>query len=165
MFEMLSAYKDTGVWYVKTDNFRELMDCTKKYPNVNDFLKKTLAEPLQELEETEMAFTYNKIFKKRNGRGRPSLAALEFHLKKVQPKTIPAEWYEFSDEHKTVLQRLTNEFLIDEKHIVKYIYAIGLEKTNKMMYDWKLRIVNNDIKNVKKYCNKVFCETGKELLK
>ena len=56
MFELLSAFKDTGIWWVSIDEFRQLMDCEKKYPLTKDLLKYALTEPLHELESTDLAF-------------------------------------------------------------------------------------------------------------
>jgi plasmid replication initiation protein len=87
MFELLSAFKDTGIWWVSIDEFRALMNCEKKYPNQHDMLKKTLTEPLQELESTDLAFTYAQILETySHARGRKPIITLEFRLKKSHLK-------------------------------------------------------------------------------
>ena len=162
MFELLSAYKDTGVWWVSIQEFRKLMDCETKYPEVKDLLKKTLFEPLQELESTDVAFSYEtKHDVTYRGRGRKPVVAIEFQLKKVKVKEVPKSWFEFSDEHKNVLLRLRS-WQVTDTNIVRYAKVIGMEKANKMLYEWQLK--GKEIQDKAKYCNAVWVRTGKSLL-
>lgn len=159
MFELLSAFKDTGIWWVAIDEFRTLMDCEKKYPNQHDMLKKTLTEPLQELDTTDLAFVYEPIFDMySHGRGRKPIIALEFRLKKAKPKNIPKEWFEFSDEHKNVLLRL-RAWQVTDPNIIRYAKAIGMERANKLLYEWQLK--GKEIQDKAKYCNAVWVRVGK----
>ncbi len=159
MFELLSAFKDTGIWWVSIDEFRQLMDCEKKYPLTKDLLKYTLTEPLQELESTDLAFTYDPVFDMyAHGRGRKPVIALEFHLKKAKPKNVPKEWFEFSDEHKNVLLRLRTWHVTDS-NIIRYAKAIGMERANKLLYEWQLK--GKEIQDRTKYCNAVWVRVGK----
>lgn len=162
MFELLSAYKDTGLWWVPIDEFRLLMDCETKYPETKDLLKKTLAEPLQELEPTDVAFTVEPILDvNHKGRGRKPVVALEFRLKKVQVKSVPESWYEFSDAHKNALLRLRS-WQVTEANITRYAKAIGMDRVNKLLYEWQLK--GNEIQDKTKYCNAVFVRVGKAAL-
>ncbi len=162
MFELLSAYKDTGVWWVSIQEFRQLMDCENKYPEVKDLLKKTLFEPLQELESTDVAFSYEtKHDVTYRGRGRKPVIAIEFQLKKVKVKEVPKSWFEFSDEHKNVLLRLRS-WQVTDTNIVRYAKVIGMEKANKMLYEWQLK--GNEIQDKAKYCNAVWVRVGKTIL-
>lgn len=159
MFELLSAFKDTGVWHVSISEFRKLMDCEDKYPNQHDMLKKTLSEPLNELERTDLAFTYNKILDEGlRTRGRKPVIALEFKLKKAQIKDIPQSWFEFSDEHKNVLLRLRT-WKVTDANIIRYAKAIGIDAANKLIYEWQLK--TNEIQDKAKYCNAVWIRVGK----
>lgn len=159
MFELLSAYKDTGIWWVAIDEFRKLMDCETKYPETKDLLKYTLSEPLQELETTDVAFSYEPTLDvNHKGRGRKPVIALEFRLKKVQVKNIPESWYEFSDEHKNALLRLRS-WQVTEANITRYAKVIGMERINKLLYEWQLK--GNEIQDKTKYCNAVFVRVGK----
>ena len=159
MFELLSAFRDTGIWWVSIDEFRQLMDCEKKYPLTKDLLKYTLTEPLQELESTDLAFTYDPVFDMyAHGRGRKPVIALEFCLKKAKPKNVPKEWFEFSDEHKNVLLRLRTWHVTDS-NIIRYAKAIGMERANKLLYEWQLK--GKEIQDRTKYCNAVWVRVGK----
>lgn len=89
VFEMLEAFKDTGKWFVDIGEYRTLMDCEDKYPQVKDLINKTLYEPLQELSTTRMAFEYKPIYPQQKGRGRPPIVALEFSLKHPELKKVP----------------------------------------------------------------------------
>lgn len=166
LFELLAAFKDTGIWRVSIDEFRELMDCKNKYPKVPDLLKYTLAEPFEELANTKYAFTYKALENEfKIGKGRKPIAALEFHLKHVEPVAIPKEWYQFSDEHRNVLVEL-QRFKVTEKNIIRYAKAIGLDGAKKLLKEWKEKERSNTrIDNKEKYCNAVWVRVGKECLK
>ena len=159
MFELVSAFKDTGIWWVSIDEFRQLMDCEKKYPLTKDLLKYALTEPLHELESTDLSFSYEPVFDMyAHGRGRKPVIALEFRLKKAKPKNIPKEWFEFSDEHKKVLLRLRT-WQVTDANIVRYAKAIGMERANKLLYEWQLK--GKEIEDKTKYCNAVWVRIGK----
>lgn len=162
MFEILSAFKDTGIWIVNVEEYRKLMDCEKKYPNVNDLIKYTLTEPLEELEKTEVAFSYTPVFDNNHkGRGRKPIIALEFKLKKVIPKKIPTGWYQYSDEHKKLLEGLL-KYGISETHITKYAPLIGMESIKEIMKVFYKAQTNSEIKDKKAYYNKIWLNKGKE---
>ena len=162
MFEALSAFKDTGIWVVSIEEYRKLMDCEKKYPDINDLLKRTLPEPLEELEKTDVAFSYSPILDANHrGRGRKPIVALEFKLKKVTPKKIPASWYQFSDEYKRILEGLLN-YGISEAHITKYAPHIGIEGVKEIMKVFYKAQLNAEIKDKKAYYNKIWLNKGEE---
>jgi len=161
MFELLAAFKDTGVWIVPIDEYRELMDCKDKYPNVPMLLDRTLREPLTELIGTLYEFTYEPIFEERKEKGRPGIIAVKFNLKSAQPKAIPEEWYQYSDEHKKVLLKLKN-FKVSEPNITRYAKAIGITKAKKILKGWEEKERSNrKIDNKEKYCNAVWVRSGK----
>lgn len=135
------------------------MDCEKKYPLSKDLLKYTLAEPLQELESTEFAFTYDPVYDMyAHSRGRKPVIALEFRLKKATPKNVPEEWFEFSDAHKNVLLRLRS-WQVTDANIVRYAKVIGMERANKLLYEWQIK--GKEIQDKAKYCNAVWVRVGK----
>ena len=159
MFELFSAFKDTGIWWVSINEFRQLMDCESKYPKVPDMLKYVLSEPLQELESTDLAFDYEQVLDiYSQGRGRKPVIELEFRLKKVAPKNVPQEWFEFSDEHKNVLLRLLS-WMVTDVNIIRYAKSIGMEAANKLHYEWQLK--GRGIQDKAKYCNAVWVRVGK----
>jgi plasmid replication initiation protein len=163
MFELLAAYKDSGLWVIPIDEFRKLMDCEKKYAdNTVKMLEKVLPEPLQELEGTKYAFTYKPLFDEfKKGKGRKPIVALQFNLKKVELQNIPQEWLEFSDDHKKVLLALKG-FKVTEKNIVKYAKAIGIGGANKLLKEWQGKEKSDrKIDNKEKYCNAVWVRVGK----
>ena len=63
-----------------------MIDCESKYPEQKDLIKKQL-KWLFRVRKTNMAFSVETILDKNHkGRGRKPVVALEFKLKKVQPK-------------------------------------------------------------------------------
>jgi plasmid replication initiation protein len=164
LFEILSAYKDTGVWYVSIVEYRKLMDCEDKLPKVPDMIKKTTEKALLELEKTNMAFTVESILDiNHKGRGRKPIVALEFKLKKVQPKIkeIPNDWFSNPD-HAKLLERMKTRYQISQANIVKYSNVIGISEVKKLLQSWDIKEASADpIKNKLFYCNKVFVAMGK----
>lgn len=167
LFELLSTFRDTGKWIVSIEDYRELMDCKDKYDNTTVLIKYTLQEPLEELEKTDCAFEYKEIYNKNHiGRGRKPVSALEFTLKKVKLKEIPASWYAFSDDHKRVLTSLKDKFKITESNIVSYAKYIGIDGAKKLLREWEIKEAsNNRIDDRLKYCNAAWVRAGKEVKK
>lgn len=167
LFEILSAYKDTGVWYVSISEYRKLMDCENKYPEQKDLIKKTTEKALVELEKTNMAFTFNPVFDKSfSGRGRKPIVALEFKLKKAQPKIkeIPNDWFKNPD-HSKLLERMQNRYKLSEVNIVKYANVIGLKTIKELLNSWDIKEASAEpIKNKLHYCNLVFVAMGKKAI-
>ena len=164
IFELLSVYRDTGTWTVSIAKFRELMDCSKKYKNVNDLIKYTLSEPLEELEKTKLAFTYEFKFTDKVGRGRPSIDRIVFTIKNVVGGKTIEEMKAYSAEHKQILELLMGTYLIDEKVILKYAKPIGMKQIKELIKAWYNLKNENKITNIKAYCNKVFQEVGKKAI-
>lgn len=164
LFELLSAFRDSGKWYVSIEEYRELMDCKEKYPKTPDLLKYTLSEPLEELEKTNCAFEYKEIYNANHvGRGRKPVSALEFTLKKVELKEIPESWYAFNDEYKRVLMSLKDKFKVSEQYIARYAKSIGINGAKKLLREWEIKEAsNNRIDDRLKYCNAAWVRAGKE---
>jgi hypothetical protein len=93
-----------------------------------------------------------------HSRGRKPVIALEFRLKKARPKNVPQEWFEFSDEHKSVLLRLRT-WQVTDSNIIRYAKTIGMERANKLLYEWQLK--GKEIQDKAKYCNAVWVRVGK----
>lgn len=157
LYEILSSYKGTGWWYVELDEFRKLLDCEKKYPKSSDLLKYTLQEPLEELKNTDCEFTFEKVYAPPIGRGRPSLVALKFLLKKTTLKAIPQNWKDKSPEHLKIIDEMTKTWKIEETNFINYIGYLGLDGAKSLMKEWKAKEYSNRrIDNKKLYCNKAF---------
>ena len=169
LYEFLSAFKDTGYLEVDIDKYRTLMDCDNKYKtkgknNDSDMIKGTIGEAILELERTDMAFSVEIIKDKpRGAAGRKSIVALEFRLKKVQPKIkeIPNDWFSNPD-HAKLLERMKTRYQISQANIVKYSNVIGISEVKKLLQSWDIKEASADpIKNKLFYCNKVFVAMGK----
>lgn len=179
-FEILSAFKDTGEWVVSVEEYRMLMDCWHekdqkgkiktdkdgnpkiKYPNVNSLIKYTMMEPLEELANTELAFTYEPIYEeKRHVKGRKRLTAFKFKMTSLPRTSIPASWL----VNEVVGRTISNlrKWKISDKNIALYLEDIGTKKANELIYEWQMK-ENSDkrIDDKVRYCNKVFVHVGKE---
>jgi len=163
LWEILSAYQDTGAWYAPLEEYRKLMDCEKKYPLTKDLINKTLAEPLEELKGTNLEFTYKKVFSKFHGKGRPPVIGLEFHLIRSRLTKVPQGWFDTSERHNRVLTRLIQKWKVDQAHICKYAEALtldGMAEIERQFVDKENS--KNKIENKKKYCNAAFVKAGKK---
>lgn len=165
LFELLSAFRDSGRWEPYIEDYRRYMDCEGKLKNTSDLIKKTLAEPLEELENTPLAFTYELVYGSPPGKkGRPSIIQIKFQLKKVVPKQIPEAWYAYSDEHKRILFRLL-DFKVTESNITKYAPAIGFKGISDLIRSWEIKMnTAKPIQDKQKYCNAAFVRAAKAAL-
>lgn len=179
-FEILSAFKDTGEWVVSVEEYRMLMDCWHekdqkgkvkvdkdgnpkvKYPNINSLIKYTMTEPLQELAETELAFTYEAIYEeKRNSKGRKRVTAFRFRMNNLPRTSIPASWLTNEVVSRTIQQ--LRKWKVTDRNIALYLEDVGTKKANELVYEWQMK-ENSDkrIDDKVKYCNKVFVFVGKQ---
>ena len=162
LYEILSAFKDTGVWRVSIEDFRHLMDCEGKYPKTSDMLKKTLKAPLKELLKSDMAFDYEPIYADSYSRGRKPVIGLEFKLRKHKPllKKVPDSWYQYSDRHKRALNQLIEKWKVTEVNVTTYAPYIGMDDIWALINQWQQK--KSEIKDLTAYCNSVFVKIGKE---
>lgn len=170
LYELLSAFKDTGYWEVDIDKFRALMDCDDKYKEKgknNDYklILKTTEEAILELERTDMAFTMETIKDKPKGvAGRKSIVGLIFRLKKVQLKTVPAAW-KTDPKNQKVFEKMHLKYKISEANLIKYFDVIGAKEVVDLLKIWDLKEVSGTpIENKLAYCNKVFVDKGKKAM-
>ena len=170
IYELLSAYKDTGYYEVDIDKFRSLMDCDGKYKTkstgkYNDTLMilKTTEEALIELESTDCAFTVEPIKDKPKGaKGRKSIIGLKFVLKKTKLTHVPEDWRKLP-EHAKLLDTLMVKYQVSEINVVRYSKAIGLTAIRDLVKSWnEKQLSKKPIANPLFYCNKVFVSMGKD---
>ncbi|GAB4044803.1 hypothetical protein GCM10028774_65440 [Spirosoma jeollabukense] len=178
-FEILSAFRDTGMWCPTIEQYRQLMDCAQekdkrgkvkrdkngnarmKYPDTRDLINRTITEPLEELASTNLAFSYEPVYETdRMTRGRKKITGFKFTLKRKQDGKIPEFWL----QHTVVSQVVANlrAWKVADKNIALYLEDIGTKTANKLIYDWQLKEnSDNKIENRVKYCNSVFVKMGK----
>lgn len=178
-FEILSAYRDTGIWCPTIEQYRQLIDCAQekdkrgkakwnkdgspkmKYPDTRDLIRFTMTEPLEELASTNLAFSYEPVYETdRMTRGRKKITGFKFTLKRKQDGKIPEFWL----QHTVISQVIANlrTWKVTDKNISLYLEDVGTKATNKLMYDWQLKDNSDDrIEDRVKYCNAVFVKIGK----
>jgi plasmid replication initiation protein len=163
LWEILSAFRDQGWWYVPIDEYRKFMDCEKKYSNVFDLIKYTLSEPERDFKGTKFEFEVEQIRSgDRSRRGAKPVVALEFRFKH-EMKTIPPSWYRTSKTHDFVLKELVQKYKVEEINIIKYGRFLGLEGLSKLRYQFETKqLSSKKINDFAKYCNKVLIEAGEK---
>lgn len=163
LWEILSAFRDKGWWYVPIEEYRKLMDCEKKYSFTKDLIKYTLAEPLSDFKGTQFEFEVDQIKADHRGaRGPRPVVALEFRFK-TEMKTIPPSWYKTSRKHEFVLRELVQKYKVEEINIIKYGRFLGLEGLAQLRYQFEIKqLSSNKINDQAKYCNKVLIQAGEK---
>ncbi|SFE87352.1 replication initiation protein [Spirosoma endophyticum] len=185
-FEILSAFRDTGVWSPTIEQYRQLMDCWEikdksgrikknkdgspkmKYPLTKDLIKYTMSEAIDELASTNLAFTYEPVYEtERKSGGRKKITGFKFTIQRKLDGKIPEFWLK---NH--IVSRVIDNlraWKVTDKNIATYLEDIGTEAANKLLYSWQLKENSDDrINDRLKYCNAVFVKVGKaaqELLK
>jgi hypothetical protein len=189
LFEMLSAYRDTGWMERSIDKYRDLMGCgagsvfdrkgkpkinkktgkeVVKYPNSADLIKYTTREALKELANTDCAFVVLPVYDKtKSGKGRRPIIAVRFDLKsttiRMKDSELIEKWCRERDDFKRVFERL-KEYKVYDNLIVKYTAIIGMKGLNTLLHEWDLKQKSNDpIKIKEHYCNKALADCGKAI--
>jgi len=178
-FEILSAYRDTGVWSPTIDQYRQMMDCWRqkdprgnvrkdkkgkplmKYPNAADLIKKTISEAQHELSGTNLAFDCEALYEQGGGRrGRPKVIALRFTLRRRPETAIPERWLDNMTVARVV--DALQSWKVADRNIALYLEDIGTAAASRLVYEWQLK--ENSEKRMDdraKYCNAVFVKIGK----
>lgn len=178
-FEILSAFRDTGVWSPTIEQYRQMMDCwhekdkrgkikkdkdgnpKMKYPDTRDLVNRTITEPLEELAGTNLAFTYEPTYEAdRMTRGRKKIIGFKFTLQRKQDGKIPEYWLQ-----NTVVARVVanlRAWKVTDTNIALYLEDVGTAATNRLIYEWQLKENSKEqINDRVKYCNAVFVRMGK----
>lgn len=156
-WEILSAYKDTGKWYVPLQEYRKLMDCEKKYKSPNRLIEMTTAEPLEELKGSDLEFTFEKVFDRFSGRGRPALIGINFILvnAKKTPEMKLEEWKKVSPEREMIINDLTKRWKIPAVVLVKHLPTLKIDGAKRLIKSFEEKERSNrKIDSKEKFCTK-----------
>ncbi|GHB87305.1 replication initiation protein [Persicitalea jodogahamensis] len=178
-FEILSAFRDKGEWFVSIDEYRQLMDCWEqkdiydrvkkdkkgnpvmKYPSTKDLITYTVTEPIEELKDTNLAFDYEPIYEQGGGRrGRPRIIALNFKLLHPQTDELPSEW----QNHPKTAHAIEGmrRFKVSDRNLRLYAKDIGSTRILQLLREWQIKEASDKrIDDRAKYCNAVFIREGK----
>ncbi len=183
LYEILSAFKDTRVWHVSLDEYRDLMDCGplmdkygkpvkqkktgsfryKRHQTNKDLVRCTLQQPLLELSDTEVAFDYELTYAQEGTVGRPRVTGLVFRLTKAQDR-IP-ETGMWKEPAVAEAVRLLRQWRVTDKNINLYLPAITVKRAHQLIYDWQLKENSSRrIDDKAKYCNVAFAREGQRAL-
>jgi len=181
-FELLSAFKDTGVWEVSIEEYRLLLDCgpvldrrkqpkkdkagnvVVKYPLVKDLIQHTTREALEELADTDVAFTMTPVYEEaRLTRGRPKIVRLRFELLLQQRTVIPPAW--LADPLTGPIIGRLRGWRVSDKNIARYATTLQRAGIKRLLREWELKEISNDrINSRERYCNAAFVKAAKLLL-
>jgi plasmid replication initiation protein len=181
-FEILSAFKDTGFWEVSIEDYRLLMDCGPvldkrgqpkkdkdgqvviKYTNVRDLIVRTTTEALEELADTDVAFTIHSIYEENKGtRGRPKILRMRFELKHKPKTVIPPSW--LADATTGPIIARLRSWQVNDRNIALYSEVLTRDGIKKLLREWELKEnSSNRINSKAKYCNYAFVQAAKQVL-
>jgi hypothetical protein len=182
-FEILSAFKDTAVWEVPIDEYRNLMDCGPvldkrqqpkkdkggkvllKYPLVKDLIHNTTKEPLEELASSDVAFTMTPIYDTEGGkRGRPKIVRLRFELLHKQQLVIPASW--LADPITAALIERLRGWGVTDKNIASCAPTLQRDGVKKILREWDLKEQHPTARmnNKAAYCNTALKKAASAIL-
>jgi plasmid replication initiation protein len=182
LYEILSAFRDTGFWEVSIQNYRQLLACSfltdkrgrplknkegqprLKYANVNDLIKNTTIEPQLELADTEMAFQVKPQYETgRVGSGRRKIVGLRFELLQPRFTTIPVTWLTH-DITGPLIEKL-RRWKVADHNIALYAQTLNRSRIQELIRDWEKKDSSNRrIDSREKYCNAAFVRAAKQLI-
>ena len=179
LYEMLSAWRDTGWWEVSIEEYRQLMDCgpeldklgqpkknkqgevKMKEAKITHLLERTMAKAQEELANTPLAFTCVQLTAAATGKGRPKVVKLRFELLNQAPTAIPPSWLEVPAVAAAVGK--LRGFRVSERNIATYLKPLGLAAASELVRTWQIKEQsNNRINEKEKYCNAAFTRAGEK---
>lgn len=156
-WEILSAYKDTGKWYISLEEYRKLMGCEKKYKDLNRLINATTAEPLEELKGGDLEFTFEKVFDRFSGRGRPALIGINFILVNAQktPEMKLEEWKAISLDREMTINDFIKRWKIPAVVLVKHLPILKIDGAKRLIKSFEEKERSNrKIDSREKFCTK-----------
>lgn len=140
MYELLSRWKDTGIWKVAVDELKELVGVSGKTYNYATFKKRVIIAAQDEINEsTDIYFTF-----KEHKTGR-SFTHITFNIKHEKPvKDIPAEIPQVDESIKKDPDYMRIKGLLADRYAITSEKYINQIVKNKKAF-WKLN--NEYLKN------------------
>lgn len=170
LWEILSAFRDTGKWMPAMEEYRKLMDCEKKYPLTKDLINKTTAEPLEELKGTELEFTVEKVFAKHHGKGRPPVVGLDFKIVKslLNDDEILSTWAKHTPDHARMIDDLHHKWKITAACLRKYLPILKMDGARKLKRSFEQKQApgsKRKIDDLEKFCNAAIKKAAEDIQK
>jgi plasmid replication initiation protein len=160
IYEMLAQFRSTGLMRCTVRELKERLKLydpktgEEQYEKWSAFEKYVIKVAQKELEEhTDLAFDYKL---KKEGR---RFKDIEFNIRKRAPAVVNEiikDAPEISAEINRVLERLTTDFRLRRDQAEEIVRRHSLKDINKQLYDIKLRVQNNEVKNIGAYTAKTF---------
>lgn len=173
LWEILSAFRDTRQWNVSIAEYRKLMDCEKKYlKSPNLLVENTTAEALEELKNTDLEFTVEKIFGRVPGVKKPKIVALEFKLVKevasdLERLRIFSNPKNTHPDHEALAIDLHQTWKIPVNSLIKYLPAIGMGKAKEIRRQFQMMESigsKRKIDNRERYCTSVLKKAANSII-
>ena len=168
IYQLLCQFRSTGYYTTTIEKMRNQFELQGKYEGYSMFKRKVLEVAKQELEETDMAFTY-KVSK----RGR-KYDKLEFFFnstqnskrvevvssssptpvetrKKVLVQSLLHPQEETREGRRTLYERMTTDFNLSTEEIQRIFDQFTAKEINKILYALNLDFKDKNVQNRKTY--------------
>lgn len=152
MYELLSRYKDLGVWQCDVDELKYILKLEDKYDGYGMFKKKVLDVARKELKEkTDLSFTIKEVKQSRK------VAKLIFVIEtKDNSASLEIEF----DEKSKIHNKLINEFKLSKWQATQIVKQVDEKTIHKQLFNIRMQINDGNIKNVGGYTWKIFQRAG-----
>lgn len=144
LFEMLQQYKSNGFFITKVDDLKYKLGLDNKYKSYNLFKKNVILQAQNELNSTDMAFTFEEI---KEGR----------RIDRIRFKLIPVQERLLTESQSQLQAKLMADFEISELQSKKIVLKLPPSEIHKTIFDIKTTQREGGVKyNIAAYAISVF---------
>lgn len=165
LYEVLSAFEDTGWWQCSVEEYRHVMDLLPrkknekvKYSDVNRLIERTISGPQQELEKTDMAFDF-VCKRKKSNRGKQQIVGFCFTIRRVVEKAKTGkEKMALARNHALtahLVKVMEERYGFKENQMLVFM-EMGRKKIGELIYTINVYQSKGNIINLKAYAFTVF---------
>lgn len=148
LYELLSRWKDTGVFRITVDKFRQMFKLEDKYKGYTMMKKKVLDKAKEEVnEKTDILFTYQE---QKLGRKVHEIIFL------IDSKDGAGSKEKEEGNTNKLHIKLTGQYKLAEWQAKKIIANVDIKTIHKKLYEIQMRAVNKEISNIGGYTWSIF---------
>jgi len=152
MYELLSRYKDLGLWNCTVSDLRYILKIENKYTSYYMFKKKVLDVAQKELQEkTDINFTYEEV---KNGR---RFEKIIFYINHKDTSTSLELEFDITIKQKNIL---ISEFRLSKWQADKIVKTMDTKSIGKIIYNIRIQVNSNNVKNIGGYAWSTFQKAG-----
>lgn len=151
-YELISRYKDTGIYIVKVQELKSILKIENKYPQYFDFKKRVIEVAKKELnQKTDLQFNYEPY--KKQGR---KIISLKFFISTTNAGQKLKKLISLSPTEKIQKEKLMSVCKLDNKQANKIIKNLDIETTQKFIKYIVSKKQSEKINNIQAYAWTVY---------